>query len=110
MFQLLQWRLFLLKTDDTTGKGCVWFNSDDGNYYFCSFVPDTILNYPTSALFSLLEYRIAASMLGLLNMNNDYLIKTLLPEAECEFYKTLHYGNTASRRTNYNRRSHVWVR
>ena len=94
-------KVIALKTDDTTGKGCVWYNEEDGNYYYASFVPDTILNYPTSALFTLLEYRVAAVFCGLLNMENQYLMNNLLPEAESNFYSTLHYGNTAQKINHY---------
>lgn len=93
--------IIALKTDDRTGKGCVWFNSDDGNYYYTSFVPDTILSYPTSALFALLEYRVAAVLMGLLNMDNQYLMQNLLPEAEQNFYSTLHFGNVAQPMNNF---------
>ena len=89
--------IIALKTDDTTGKGCVWHNWDDDQYYYCSFVPDTILNYPTSALFDLMIYRIAARFNALLGQDDDYLNKTLIPQAEIDFYRTLSFGRVASR-------------
>lgn len=89
-----------LRTDDITGKGCVWLNYDDNKYYYCSFVPDTVLEYPTSALFTLMTYRLAAQLTNLLEKPNEYLIKQLIPEAEAQFFKTLSYGQASAVRIN----------
>lgn len=100
-----------LKTNDVTGKGCVWHNTDDNKFYYCSFVPDTVLEYPTSALFTLMTYRLAAQIANLLDKPNEYLIKQLIPEAEAQFFQTLSYGQvSASRVNNYrSRRRHaIW--
>jgi len=91
-----------LNTNDITGFGCVWHNFDDGNYYYAPFVPDTVLSYPTSALFAVLEYRLAAILCGLLGMDNGYLTDKLLPEAEQQFFGTLHFGNVATPMSNFN--------
>lgn len=96
-----------LKTDDTTGKGCVWFNSDDGQYYYCSFVPDTVLSYPTTALFTLMTYRLAASIGNLLGTANEYLLKELIPNAEAQFFSSLSYGNVATKMNDFRRRAYV---
>lgn len=90
--------------NDNTGKGVVWHDETSDKYYYCSFVPDTILSYPTSVLFTLLEYRLAAQIVGLTGMENNYLTEKLIPEAEIQFYKTLSFGNTSSRINNVNRR------
>lgn len=90
--------------NDNTGKGVVWHDAVTNKYYYCSFVPDTILSYPTSVLFTLLEYRLAAQIVGLTGMENKYLTEKLIPEAEIQFYKTLSFGNTSSRINNVNRR------
>lgn len=90
--------------NDNTGKGVVWHDEINDKYYYCSFVPDTILSYPTSVLFTLLEYRLAAQIVGLTGMENNYLTEKLIPEAEIQFYKTLSFGNASSRINNVNRR------
>lgn len=90
--------------NDNTGKGVVWHDETSDKYYYCSFVPDTILSYPTSVLFTLLEYRLAAQIIGLTGMENNYLTDKLIPEAEIQFYKTLSFGNTSSRINNVSRR------
>lgn len=102
-------RIVAFTSNDATGKGVVWYNSDDGKYYHCSFVPDTVLSYPTSVLFTLLEYRIAATLLGLLGMDNNYLIDKLIPDAEAQFYKTLSYGNISQEITNTTPRRGMYV-
>lgn len=96
-----------LKTDDTTGRGCVWHNADDDQYYYASFVPDTVLNYPTTALFTLMTYRLAAHMGSLLGTADEYLIKELIPNAEAEFFSSLSYGNVATKMNDFRRRSYV---
>lgn len=96
-----------LKTDDTTGKGCVWHNSDDDQYYYASFVPDTVLSYPTTALFTLMTYRLAAHIGSLLGTADEYLIKELIPNAEAEFFGSLSYGNVATKMNDFRRRAYV---
>lgn len=93
--------IIALNTNDITGFGCVWHNFDDDNYYYAPFVPDTVLSYPTSALFALLEYRLAAILCSLLGMDNGYLTDKLLSEAEQNFYSTLHFGNVATPMNNF---------
>lgn len=100
-------RIVAFTSNDLTGYGVVWYNSEDSKYYYCSFVPDTVLAYPTSVLFTLLEYRIAATLLGLLGMDNNHLVNTLLPNAEVQLYKTLSYGSGVSRITNSTRGAYV---
>lgn len=96
-------KIIAFTSNDLTGYGVVWHNPDDDSYYYCSFVPDTVLSYPTSVLFTLLEYRVAATILGLLNLDNNYLVNELLPNAEIQFYKTLSFGCGTSRITNATR-------
>lgn len=94
-----------LKTDDTTGFGCVFHNSDDDNYYYAPFVPDTILRYPTNALFNYLEYRVAWQIASLLGMQPQVeFLRNMMQEAETEFYKTISNGNNSKLLTNFNSR------
>lgn len=93
-----------LKTDDTTGRGCVWHNEDDGQYYYASFVPDTVLSYPTTTLFTLMTYRLAAHLSSLLGTENEYLTKVLIPNAEAQFTSSMSYGTASVSRMNDFRR------
>lgn len=104
-------RVVALKTDDTTGFGCVFRNDDDGKTYYAPFVPDTILRYPTNALFNYLEYRVALQIAGFLGMQPQVeLLRPLVAEAEEGFYKTLNNGNNSKLLTNYNSRrlGYIW--
>lgn len=91
-----------LNTNDITGFGCVWHNFDDDKFYYAPFVPDTVLSYPTSALFAVLEYRLATILCGMLGADSGYIQEKLLPEAEQNFYSTLHFGNVATPMNNFN--------
>lgn len=76
-------------TNDSTGKGTIYYNAYTQSYYLASFVPDTVLSYPTNAFFSLIEYKLSALLMSMVGMGNEYLISKLIPEAEETFYKTL---------------------
>lgn len=89
-----------LKTDDITGKGMI-YKDMEGNYFYASFVPDTVLSYPTNALFSLMELKIAQIMVSLTGQQNPLLDEKLEPEAEVEFYQNLDYGNQVSQMKVY---------
>lgn len=95
-----------LKTNEVTGKGMIYKDTNN-KYYYASFIPDTILSYPTNALFTLLEYKLAALILSLTGVSNEYLVHEVLPQIESDFYKTLNYGNTAKRITVYDSERYV---
>ena len=76
-------------TNDSTGKGVIYYNAYTQSYYLASFVPDTVLSYPTNAFFSLIEYKLSALLMSMVGLGNEYLISKLIPEAEETFYKTL---------------------
>lgn len=76
-------------TNDSTGKGVIYYNAYTQGYYLASFVPDTVLSYPTNAFFSLIEYKLSALLMSMVGIGNEYLISKLIPEAEETFYKTL---------------------
>ena len=92
--------IIALKTNDETGKGMVW-KKNDGTYFFVSFVPDTILEWPTNTLFTLMEYKLAGLIGSLIGTENPYLTQELTPKAEVEFYKLLNFGQQGIRRVNY---------
>lgn len=76
-------------TNDITGKGVIYYNAYTRKYYLCSFVPDTLLKYPTNTFFSLIEYKLAAMLMSMTGLVNDYLVSVKIPEAEELFYSTL---------------------
>ena len=93
-----------INTDDSTGYGMlIRFISEStnqlaGGYYWAPFVPDTILEYPTNAFFTYLEYRVAFVIASLLNMSTDF-IRYQMENAEIEFYKNIG-GTTNGYRMN----------
>lgn len=82
-------KIVAANTNDSTGKGVIYYNAYTQSYYLASFVPDTVLSYPTNAFFSLIEYKLSALLMSMVGMGNEYLISKLIPEAEETFYKTL---------------------
>lgn len=86
-------------TNDITGKGCIW-KSEDGDIYYTSFTPDTLLNYPSNTFFQLLIYRLAAVLTSINGVQNQYLIESLIPSAEIAFEEHLSKDNVTSTRMN----------
>lgn len=76
-------------TNDVTGKGVIYYNAYTKQFYYCSFVPDTVLSYPNNTFFSLIEYKLAAMLMSMVGLSNEYLLSVKIPEAEETFYKTL---------------------
>lgn len=98
-------RIVAAWTNDSTGKGVIFYNLYTQKYYYCSFVPDTVLKYPTNTFFSLLEYKLAVILGSMLGMPNDYIANVKVPEAEEAFYATLRKDGYAPVRI-----SNVWQR
>lgn len=82
-------KVIYIYTDDTTGKGVIFYNNRTNSYYYCSFVPDTVFSYPTNVFFQLLEYRLGSTMAAILGMSTQYLNTVLIPRAEKQFYESL---------------------
>lgn len=93
-----------LKTDDFTGKGLLYV--EDGQLKYGSFVPDTILSYPSQIYFQLLEYEIASILQSLNGMDNRILEEKLIPEAKVKFYETVKTSSKPYRQGNVMR--HIW--
>lgn len=97
-----------LSTNDRTGKGLIWAvgnNIDEAKFYYCSFVPDTVLSYPDNSFFQLLEYKFAQYLNGQTGTANTVLEETLLPDAEKQFYTSLSKSGNIVRTNNiYNNR------
>lgn len=74
-------------TDISTGKGVVFYNSDNNKYYYMSFVPDTVLSYPKNIYFTILEYKLAIIFASLNNQDTSQL-QLLLKQAQNTFAKT----------------------
>lgn len=94
-----------LTTDDTTGFGMIFrkYNrvEDSYDYYYAPFVPDTILAYPNNTLFSLLEFKLAYILAGLLGMDTAFIEKCK-DEAEENFVGNIAQQSNARRMTNTN--------
>lgn len=102
-------KAWTLRTNDTTGKGIVFTNARDGNIYWCSFVPDTVLSYPHQVFFQLLEYRIASTLAAIIGLNATYVNEVLIPQAETLFYDTIKKDHfLPTRIINASRRKRIW--
>lgn len=77
-----------MATNDSTLYGCV-YEDDKGKLWLASFVPDTILNYPTNALFKVLEIELACLLISMNGLQNEYITTTLKEEAIEEFRNEL---------------------
>ena len=86
-------------TNDLTGKGCIW-RDENGDIWYTSFTPDTLLNYPSNTFFQLLIYRLAAALTALNGVQNQYLIEVQIPEAEVAFAEHLAKDNISVVRMN----------
>lgn len=86
-------------TNDLTGKGCIW-KDENGDVWYTSFTPDTLLNYPSNTFFQLLIYKLAASLTALNGVQNQYLIEVQIPEAEVAFAEHLAKDNISVVRMN----------
>ena len=79
-------------TNDLTGKGCIW-RDENGDVWYASFTPDTLLNYPSNTFFQLLIYKLAAALTSLNGVQNQYLIEVQIPEAAVAFEEHLAKDN-----------------
>ena len=86
-------------TNDLTGKGCIW-RDENGDVWYTSFTPDTLLNYPSNTFFQLLIYKLAAALTALNGVQNQYLIEVQIPEAEVAFEEHLAKDNVSVVRMN----------
>lgn len=86
-------------TNDLTGKGCIW-KDENGDIWYTSFTPDTLLNYPSNTFFQLLIYKIAANLTALNGVQNQYLIEVQIPESEVAFAEHLAKDNISATRMN----------
>ena len=86
-------------TNDITGKGCIW-RDENGDIWYTSFTPDTLLNYPSNTFFQLLIYKVAAALTALNGVQNQYLIEVQIPEAEVAFQEHLAKDNISVVRMN----------
>lgn len=86
-------------TNDLTGKGCIW-RDENGDVWYTSFTPDTLLNYPSNTFFQLLIYKLAAALTSLNGVQNQYLIEVQIPEAQVAFEEHLAKDNLNAVRMN----------
>lgn len=86
-------------TNDLTGKGCIW-RDENGDVWYTSYTPDTLLNYPSNTFFQLLIYKLAAALTALNGVQNQYLIEVQIPEAAVAFEEHLAKDNISALRMN----------
>ena len=79
-------------TNDLTGKGCIW-RDENGDVWYTSFTPDTLLNYPSNTFFQLLIYKVAEILTSMNGVQNQYLVEKLTPDAEVAFEEHLAKDN-----------------
>lgn len=79
-------------TNDLTGKGCIW-RDENGDVWYTSYTPDTLLNYPSNTFFQLLIYRLAEVLTSMNGVQNQYLVEKLTPDAEVAFEEHLAKDN-----------------
>ncbi len=102
-------RIVGLKTNDETLYGCLYID-EDGVLYKASFVPDTLLNYPTNALFAMLEVQLACLLMSMNGVEmSEYMTKTLKEETMKEFYDELRQNRASPVRISNQRRIYVRV-
>lgn len=82
--------------DESTGKGVI-YQDTSGNIYYASFVPDTILEWPNNTLYQLIEYKLAAILLGLTGLDSSAIEKQY-KELLTYFYKTINIDNSKTYR------------
>lgn len=94
-----------LCTNDSTGRGAIY--NDGSHYYFISFVPDTVLAYPSNVYFDVIIYRMAALLASMNGIYNEYLVEKMLPQAETLLYKTLTTSTEPPRIKNVNKNTGI---
>jgi len=94
---------FAIYTDDTIGKYLL-VRDENANFFLCSYVPDTIIEFPNNVYFDYLEDLIAVQLQGQIGVQNDAL-QTKLTNDEMSFYNSLQKGQQGVRirnDSNYN--------
>lgn len=81
-------------TNDKTLFGVV-YEDEDGELWRASFVPDTIMNYPSNALFNYLEVILARLFLSMNGMENPYIQKELYEQVKWQFFNELKLDHNA---------------
>lgn len=99
--------VFSIYSDDLIGKYLLVGDSE--TQFLCSYVPDTVLNYPESTFFDVLIDRLAIQLQALNGLKNEAL-ETKLTNDEIAFYASINRGTQGIRMKNSdsnNRR--LWI-
>lgn len=94
---------YAIYTDDSIGKYLLVKDEND-SFFLCSYVPDTIIEFPNNVYFDYLEDLIAVQLQGQIGVQNDSL-QTKLTNDEMSFYNSLQKGQQGVRirnDSNYN--------
>lgn len=95
-----------MKTDDSTLYGCL-YEDEDNILHLSSFVPDTIMNYPTNALFEMLEVDLACLLMSMNGVTNGYISETLKEETIKNFRDQLRQNRAMPVRVTNLRRQNI---
>lgn len=95
-----------MKTDDSTLYGCL-YEDEDNVLHLSSFVPDTIMNYPTNALFEMLEVDLACLLMSMNGVTNAYISETLKEETIKNFRDQLRQNRAMPVRVTNLRRQNI---
>lgn len=95
-----------MKTDDSTLYGCL-YEDEDSILHLSSFVPDTIMNYPTNALFEMLEVDLACLLMSMNGITNDYISKDLKDETIKNFRDQLRQNRAMPVRVSNLRKQNI---
>lgn len=85
--------------NDFTGKGMIAEDGISGKILYMDFVPDTVLDYPNSVFFDLIEDRVAIQLQSLAGLTNDAL-QSKADKDEMSFYSSLQRSNQGNRIRN----------
>lgn len=95
-----------MKTDDSTLYGCL-YKDEDGVLHLSSFVPDTLMNYPTNALFEMLEVDLACLLMSMNGITNDYVRGDLKKETIKNFRDQLRQNRAMPVRVSNLRKQNI---
>ena len=89
---------YAIYTDDRIGKYLL-VKDENNNFFLCSYVPDTVIEFPNNVYFDYLEDLIAVQLQGQVGVQNDSL-QTKLTNDELSFYNSLQKGQQGVRIRN----------
>lgn len=93
-------KIFGLHTDDTTGFGCIFYDSRDDKFYRSPFVTDTVLSFTNNTLFYLLEVELAILLSNLAGTDMAQALQNEEGRATDAFYNEIRQNKSGPLRIN----------